>query len=386
MWYADLRFVAHKGGRTAVVDALHYWIGFSKVRGIGPQRLKLLLDYFSDIGAAWKANLNDLRAAGLDQRSIAALAKTREQVDLEAEMRRLEAQSVRVLTWEDSDYPTLLRNIPDPPFALYVRGELLPPDNWALAVVGTRYASVYGKEATRSLVSGLAASGVAIVSGLARGIDTEAHRAALDSGGRTIAVLGCGVDIVYPAQNRKLATAIMDHGALISEYPLGTRPEAGNFPRRNRIISGLSLGVLIVEGKENSGARITTDCALDQGREVLAVPGSILSPGSRGPHKLIQAGAKLVTSVGDILEELNLTMVAEHTAAQVVIPENETEILILKHLSSHPLHIDDLGQKTGLTAAELASTLTMMELKGQVRQVEGMTYVVARETRASYEA
>lgn len=367
-----------------MTESLQYWVGFSKVQGIGPRRLRLLLDYFGDIRAAWEANLGELRAVGLDRRSITALAETRAAVNLAAEMRRIEAQGVTVLTWDDPDYPPLLQSIPDPPFTLYVRGDLLPQDNWALAVVGTRHASVYGREATRLLVSGLAASGVTIVSGLARGIDTEAHRVALESGGRTIAVLGCGVDIVYPAQNRKLAGAILNNGALVSEYPLGTKPDAGNFPRRNRIISGLSLGVLMVEGRGNSGARITTDFALEQGREVLAVPGSILGRGSEGSHQLIQQGAKLVTSVGDILEELNLRMVAEHTAAQAIIPDNETEARLLKHLSASPVHIDDLGRVAGLPAAEVASTLTMMELKGQVRQVGGMNYVLARERPVKY--
>jgi DNA processing protein len=223
-----------------------------------------------------------------------------------------------------------------------------------------------------------------VVSGLAYGIDTEAHQTALDTGGRTIAVLGCGVDIIYPADNKKLGQAIIEQGALVSEYPLGTNPESGNFPRRNRIISGLSLGVLFVEGTIQSGARITTDYALEQGREVFAVPGSILRASGSGSNYLIQNGAKLVSGVNDILEELNLTMVAQHVEARAVIPENEVEAKLLKQLSLEPVHVDDLGQITGLNASEIASTLTLMELKGQVRQVGGMNYVLARETGAPY--
>lgn len=365
-------------------DDLAYWIGFSKVSGIGPARLRKLLDYFGDIEAAWRANAGELTAMGLDKRSTTNLVRIRKGLDLEEELRRIEAASVTALTWDDEDYPTPLRNIPDPPFVLYIRGTLLDRDEWALAVVGTRSASVYGKEVTRSLVRGLAASGVIIVSGMALGIDTQAHQSALEVGGRTIAVLGCGVDIVYPSQNAKLARSIIENGALVSEYPLGSKPEGRNFPPRNRIISGLSLGVLMVEGTEHSGALITTNYALEQGREVFAVPGNIFNRTSKGPNRLIQQGAKLITSVGDILEELNLTMVAQHTEAKEVIPDTPTEAAILQYLSAEPIHIDELGTYTGIPAAELSSTLTMMELKGQVRQVGGMNYVIAREANVRY--
>jgi DNA processing protein len=367
-----------------LTEELAYWIGFSKVAGIGPLRLRKLLDYFGNVQAVWKANPGELMAVGLDKRSITNLVKTRQSLDLQAELDRLEALSITVLTWDDENYPTQLRNIPGPPFVLYVRGQILPRDEWALAVVGTRSASIYGKEVTRMLVQGLAASGITIVSGLALGIDTQAHQTALEAGGRTIAVMGCGVETIYPSRNTKLGRLITEKGAVISEFPLGTKPESGNFPRRNRIISGLSLGVLIVEGSEHSGARITVDYALEQGREVFAVPGNIFSRGSKGPNKLIQQGAKLITSIGDILEELNLTMVTQHTEAKAIIPETPAEATLLKHLSAEPVHIDELGHYTDMSSAELSSTLTMMELKGQVRQVGGMHYVVARESSVRY--
>jgi DNA processing protein len=345
----------------------------------------MLIDYFGDVQTAWQATPGELAAMGLDKRSITSLATTKETIDLDSELRQLNDQAVTVLTWEDEAYPPLLRNIPDPPFILYVRGELLPRDQWGLAVVGTRSASVYGKEVTRNLVSGLAASGVTIISGMALGIDTQAHRSALDVGGRTIAVLGSGVDIMYPAQNHRLGQTIIENGALVSEFALGTKPESGNFPRRNRIISGLSLGVVMVEGAEQSGARITIDCALEQGREAFAVPGNILARGSSGPNKLIQRGtAKLVTSIGDILEELNLTMIEQQVEAKAIIPDTPIEAAILEQLSAEPLHVDDLRLHTDLSSAELSSTLTMMELKGQVRQVGGMNYVLARETQVRY--
>lgn len=363
---------------------LGYWVGFSKVPGIGPARLRALLDYYGDIGSAWQANPGELRAIGLDKRSVESLVKVRSELNPEDELEKLARLNVSILTWDSPDYPKSLQSMVDSPPTLYVRGTLIPEDEWAIAVVGTRQATAYGKECTRLIVSGLARNGITVVSGLAYGIDTEAHQTAIDSGGRTIAVLGCGVDIIYPADNKKLGQAIIEQGALISEYPLGTNPESGNFPRRNRIISGLSLGVLFVEGTIQSGARITTDYALEQGREVFAVPGSILRASGSGSNYLIQNGAKLVTGVNDILEELNLTMVAQHVEARAVIPENEVEAKLLKQLSLDPVHVDDLGQITGLNASEIASTLTLMELKGQVRQVGGMNYVLARETGVPY--
>lgn len=366
-------------------DKLRYWIGFSKVPGIGPVRLRALLDYYGDIEAAWHANPGELRAVGLDRRSVESLVQVRKTVDLDREFARLAKLKTRVLTWESPDYPKLLEKIPDPPAVLYVRGQLTARDEWALAVVGTRRASTYGKESTRLLVRGLVENGLTIISGLAYGIDTQAHRTAVEQKGRTIAVLGCSVDITYPAENRKLAEAIVERGALISEYPLGTPPESRNFPRRNRIISGLSLGVLFVEGSYKSGARITVDYALEQGREVMAVPGSILRKSGAGSNFLIQNGAKLVTGVEDILEELNLTMISEQAEARAIIPDNAIEATLLTQLSMEPTHVDELGQLTGLSASEVASTLTLMELKGMVRQVGSMNYVVARETQVNYE-
>lgn len=365
-------------------ELLQYWIGFSRVPGIGPVRLRALLDHFGDVCDAWGASTATLRALGFDRRTIESFVTQRSNLDLAMELERVNQQGITVLSWDSPDYPALLMNIPDPPPVLYVRGELLPRDDWALAVVGTRRATVYGREATRTLVSGLAAGGLTIVSGLARGIDTHAHQIALEAGGRTLAVLGNGVDIIYPAQNRDLAYRIVENGALVSEYPLGTQPEAGNFPRRNRIISGLSLGVLVVEGSKSSGAMITADYAAEQGREIFAVPGNISSSNSAGPNQLIQQGAKLATTIGDILEELNLTMVAEQAEAREVIPDNDTEAVLLKHLSTEPVHVDELGRASGLPINEVSSALTLMELKGKVRQVGGMQYVVAREVGVPY--
>jgi DNA processing protein len=363
---------------------IRYWIGFNKVSGIGAARLRALLDYFGDLEIAWRAHTHDLKQAGLDRRSIANLVQARERLDLEAEVERVQKAGIQLLTWNDTNYPPNLHQIYNAPPVLYVRGQLKDQDEWAVAIVGTRRASVYGKEAARMFGAGLARAGVTIVSGLARGIDTVAHQSCLDAGGRTLAVLGSGVDVIYPAGNARLAAQIMEQGALISEYALGTRPEAKNFPPRNRIISGLTLGTVVVEADLSSGARITADFAAEQGRDVFAVPGSIFARGSRGTNDLIQQGAKMVCKVNDVLEELNLTMVSEQAQARAVIPENETEALLLEHLSAEPVHVDELGRSVRLPIAEVSSTLALMELKGMVRQVGGMSYVVAREGSVDY--
>ncbi len=362
-----------------------YWIGFNLVPQIGPVKARRLLDHFGDLATAWTASAHDLTEAGLDHRALENLLQARRRLDLDAEMDKIARAGVRALTWEDAAYPRLLSTAPGAPFVLYVRGSITPEDEWSIAVVGTRRASAYGREVTRQFVSDLVRNHITIVSGLARGIDGEAHRAALDGKGRTIAVLGCGVDIVYPPEHAKLAEQIVEHGALVSEYPLGTLPDAVNFPPRNRIISGLSLGTLITEGDENTGARITIRYALEQDRETFAVPGNIFRRESRGTNRVIQQGeAKLVTSVEDILEELNLTMIAEQQQMTLISPENETESLLLKHLSSDPTHIDDLRRATGLPIASVSSTLALMELKGLVRQVGGMNYIAAREDSPAY--
>jgi DNA processing protein len=363
---------------------VRYWVGFNKVTGIGAARLRALLDYFGDLEIAWQAPAIDLQQAGLDRRSLSSLVEARRDLDLDAEVERLQRAGVRVVTWDDPDYPPNLRQVYNAPPVLYVRGRIEKRDEWAVAIVGTRRASVYGKEAAQMLGAGLARAGVTIVSGLARGIDAVAHRACLDAGGRTIAVLGCGLDTIYPQQNAGLAAEMVQYGALVSEYALGVRPDARNFPPRNRIISGLTLGTIVVEADLGSGALITADFAAEQGREVFAVPGSVFARSSRGTNALIQQGAKMVCSVADVLEELNLTMVSEQAQVRAVIPENETEALLLNHLSAEPIHVDDLGRAVRLPIAQVTSTLALMELKGMVRQVGGMSYVLAREQRIEY--
>lgn len=363
-------------------EELKYLVSFSRIPGIGPVKLARLQEYFSSLENAWKAPLNELEKAGLDAKSAETIAVSRPRIDPETEMERLQQYRVKVLTCESPEYPWRLKEIYDPPPVLYVRGELLPEDEVCLAVVGTRRATIYGRHVTEEIVADLARNGVTIISGLARGIDSIAHRAALEAGGRTIAVFGCGLDIVYPAENARLARNIMEHGALVSEYPLGTKPKADNFPRRNRIMSGMSLGVLVVEAGESSGAMITAEQALEQDREVFAVPGSILSPASRGTNRLIkECRAKLVQNYIDILEELNLTIIPRQMEMKEFVAADETESCLLKQLSHEPTHIDDICRSSGLGAAVVSSTLAMMELKGMVKQVSSMSYVLAKGLR-----
>ncbi|MEE8471467.1 MAG: DNA-processing protein DprA [Dehalococcoidia bacterium] len=357
---------------------LQYWVGFNHIPGIGRARFSQLEGYFSNLERAWQAGPSDLRAAGLDARTVNSIIASRSKISLDAEMERLERHQVKALTRNDPAFPAKLKEIYDVPPLLYIRGTLAPEDEWAVAVVGTRRATTYGRQTTERLVADLVHNRITIVSGLARGIDSIAHRTALEAGGRTIAIFACGLDLVYPAENTQLAQSIMEKGALISEYPLGTRPKAENFPRRNRILAGLSLGVLVIEADENSGALITANHALEQNREVFAVPGSILSPTSRGTNRLIQDGAKLARNAQDILEELNLTMIPRQMEMRELIPANETEELLLGYLSHEPTHIDEVCRHSHLPIATVSSTLAMMELKGMVRQLGGMNYTLAR--------
>jgi len=363
---------------------IKYWVGFSLIPRIGRVKLSQLEGHFGNLKDAWQATPAELKHAGLDSGAINAVTYWRPKISLEAELEKLDRYGVKALTFHDPDYPSRLKEIYDYPPVLYVRGSLLPQDEWYLAVVGTRRATVYGRQVTEEIVADLVQNKITIISGLAKGIDSVAHQAALEAGGRTISVFASGLDIVYPAENATLARNIIQHGAVISEHPLGTRPRADNFPRRNRIMSGLSLGVLVVEADEASGAMITAHLALEQNREVFAIPGSILSPASKGTNRLIQEGAKLVRDCADILEELNLTAVAQQMEIKEVMPASDTEALLLGQLSVEPIHIDEVCRGSGLPISTVSSTLAVMELKGMVRQVGNMNYVLSREAREGY--
>jgi len=287
-------------------------------------------------------------------------------------------EEVKTINIQDKNYPKLLKGIKNPPEVIYYRGELNPSEQ-CFAIVGTRMFSPYGKQVTLELAGDLAEAGLIIVSGLAPGIDTFCHTAAVERRKRTIAVLGTGLDekSIYPQSNLKLAQRILETGGcLISEYPPGTRGTQFTFPQRNRIISGLSLGILVVEAKERSGALITAEWARKQGRKIFAIPGPIHSLNSRGPHFLIKQGAKLVENANDILEELNLPY--STPGVEYLIGGNEEESLILEALKEGPLYIDKIIEKTKLSAAEVASTLAILEIKGKVRNLGGNIYALAR--------
>ncbi len=359
---------------------LKYWIAFSRIPRIGSVRAGRLLSHFGSMEAAWRASAGQLPAAGLDQGTVSSIVAEREAISPDGELERLHKSGVKAYTWDDPEYPPRLKEIEDKPPVLYVRGELTPEDECAVAIVGTRKATPYGRQAAEHFATDLAGHRVTVVSGLARGIDAVAHRAALSAGGRTIGVLACGLDMVYPPEHAKLALEITEHGALISDYALGTQPRSEFFPRRNRILSAVSLGVLVVEGGEDSGALLTARYALEQNREVFAVPGSIYSPTHRGANKLIRSGeAKLVSTTEDILEELNLTMVTQQQELYEVAPADPTEAKLLSVLSNQPSHIDEVQRASGLPIASVSSALAVLELKGIVRQVGPMSFVRARE-------
>lgn len=359
-------------------DETRYWLGFSLISGIGTKRILQLLQAFGVLSAAWGASEAALIQAGVDAATRSRLLQSRDQIKLEVEMARVRQVGASVITLDDAAYPPMLKPLPDAPAVLYVKGDLQPADARAVAMVGTRKATRYGHDVAQELAYKLAQQGVTIISGLAPGIDAAAHQGALNAGGRTLAVLGTGIDVIYPRENHPLAQKIAAHGALISEFPLGMPPDGRNFPRRNRIISGLALGVLVVEAPERSGALITAHAAAEQGRDVFAVPANIYNGAGAGCNRLIQDGAKLVMGVEDILDELNITYsnITTQKQAQAVIPENETEAALLKHLSTEPIHIDELVRLTGLETSLVSGTLLILEVKGLAQTVGHMQYSV----------
>jgi DNA processing protein len=369
-----------------LTDPRYYWVGFNLVKGVGAARFRLLLEAFGDAGQAWQASPNALREAGLSKRVVEAFLRIRSSDLLERTWQRIESQGIQVLTWEDASYPRLLKEIEQPPPVLYARGEVTGDDEWAVAIVGTRRITAYGRQVAEDLAGTMARNGITVVSGLARGVDAVAHQACLKNGGRTLAVLGSGVDHIYPPEHRRLAQEIVTNGAILSDYPPGTPPEATNFPPRNRIISGLARATLVVEAGKSSGALITATFAVEQGREVFAVPGSIYSPASQGTNQLIQQGARPYLTPQDILESLNIAMASEQRTARAVLPADATEAKLYALLSASPLHVDDLRAEVNLPVEQVSATLALMELKGLVRHVGGMQYVALREEQAGYQA
>jgi DNA processing protein len=356
------------------------WFALNRVKGLGCAGFKKLAAHFADPTEALSARAGELNdVPGLDKNIIDGLLGFSEWAQAEADMRRALDTGVRIVPYIDAHYPSRLRALADPPPLLYVKGAIEAADEKAVAVVGSRSASDYGRKMAREISRGLAYWGFTVVSGIARGIDGTAHETALDSGGRTIAVLGCGVDRIYPPEHAGLYKRVIHQGAVISELPLGTRPAAFNFPARNRLISGLSLGVVVVEATERSGSLITAALALEQNREVFAVPGEAGSSRSRGAHHLIRQGAKLVECADDIIEEL-APQLARPTGAgrpRRALPEHSSvdarRIFIL--LQERTLHIDEVMEKSGLNSTQVSQILLELELQGFLRQLPGKRFV-----------
>ncbi len=362
-----------------MAEDLFYWLALSLIPGVGSILLKRLLDQFKTPEAVFQAPMNELsNIEGLGERVAKEIRKGPMEKAVEKELYLLKEVGGKIVTLKDSAYPKRLRDIYDPPPLLYVRGELKEEDEFAISIVGSRKTSPYGRGMTERMSQELARHGITIVSGMARGIDSLAHWGALSGGGRTIAVLGCGVDVIYPSENRNLFTKIMDHGAVLSEFPMGSPPEGGHFPKRNRIISGLSIGVVVVQASAESGSLITAGFALEQGREVFAVPGNVGAEGSRGTHQLIKEGAKLVESSEDILEEILPQWRRERETTQKVEgPERDLtgeERILYERLGETPSHIDVLIRESQFDPGKVSSLLLNLELKGLVSQWPGKCF------------
>ena len=406
------------GGRNSIVskqamkdmDDLKYWVAFHGVNGMGPQRFNRIETYFGSLEEAWQARRGELRDAGIGPALVEDIEVRRNQIDPDHEMDRLMRRGIRPIHLRSEEYPEQLAESDDAPAVIFVCGDLDPQDSNSIAVVGTRDATTYGMEMASVISGELARMGVTIVSGLAIGIDTAAHRSALNAGGRTIAVLAGGLDSIYPRQNRGLARQIVESGCLISEYQLGTRSKRDHFPRRNRIISGLSRGVIVVEAAKKSGATWTVKWALEQNREVFAVPGNATSPQSEGTNWLIQQGAKLTTCADDVLQELSVffgdlerdpemarRQSSEHVSSTVAartapasdagyrprkprVEEietfNEREHAIAVSLidADGPIHVDEVARSMSASVTDVMSALTMMEVRGVVQCTEGALY------------
>lgn len=341
--------------------------------GIGPARVRTLLDRFGSAPAILSTSLSNLSET-IGSKLGGAIYKWREEVDLDAELGKIEGAGVKLITWECASYPQLLLQTSGPPILLYVRGELTARDDHALAIVGTRQISHYGRECTQQFGFQLAHAGYTIVSGLARGVDTAAHEAALAANGRTIAVLGSGLAKLSPPENAPLADRIAQNGAVISQFPMDYNADRQSFPIRNRVVSGMCYGVLVIEGTQNSGSMITANQANEQGRLVFAVPGQIDRPNAAGPNRLIQDGAKLVTRAADILEELGDSFLPAPEPTRPAVQLEGNERLVYDALSDEPSSIEVLVTKTGLSSAQVSATLMKLEMSRFARQLPGSLF------------
>jgi DNA processing protein len=358
-----------------------YHLAFSYCKGIGPKRFFKILEYFGKAEKAWKAIKNDWGKLGFPKSVVEDFFIFKEGFDFEKTKKSLALLEIGYLAFCEEDFPYLLKEIYDCPIGLFYKGNFNKSDDLALAVVGTRKVTPYGREVTARLVKGLVGNGFTIVSGLARGVDGIAHRVAIDEGGRTIAVLGTGLDVIYPPEHKQLASEIVRHGVLVSEYPPKSKIVPGNFPARNRIVSGLSLGVLVTEGTSKSGSKITALLAIEQNREVFAVPGPITNLMSEAPTELIQMGAKLVRNVNDILEELPVR-VAKLSLIEGSVNESEEmdygdgiEGKVLEIISLGGRNMDEIIKEINLPISEIMSVLTVLELSGRIKALGDGVYV-----------
>lgn len=358
------------------MESLIQWLGLKTVPGVGNRLFLNLIEHFKSPEKVFSAPRGELlKVEGVNDRLVSAIQRYKIPKEVQEDLALAQKNEAKIITFSDPDYPIFLRHIHDPPPVLYVYGRLYP-DSLNIAIVGSRNPTSYGRTVTERISSDLAQRGFTVVSGMARGIDAAAHIGALTAGGNTIAVLGSGLDTIYPAENKRLFYRIAESGAVISEFPFLTRPEAHNFPIRNRIISGLALGTVIVEATHKSGSLITARLAAEQGREVFAVPGSITSFKSMGTHRLIKQGAKLVEHMEDIVEELNLAqpIPSMGTKEKPAIPLTPEEKKILNELSPYPIHIDKLVRHLSLSPAQVSGLLLQLELKGLVTQSPGKLF------------
>ncbi len=370
-------------GQTRITpEDLDHTLRLAMVPGVGPRTRRLLLDRFGSSEAVLAAAPSELRSVeGVGPKLTARILAARDEVDVEGLIAFCRQREVQIIAEADEVYPPVLRQIPDPPPVLFVRGELKPQDGLAIGIVGTRHATHYGLRQAERLAASLARAGLTIVSGLARGIDAAAHRGAIAAGGRTLAVLGSGVLNIYPPEHQRLAEEVVAHGVLLSEAPPLAAPHSGVFPQRNRVISGLSLGVLVIEAGDRSGALITARQAMEQGREVFAVPGRVEDPTSRGCHRLIRDGVKLVENADDVLEELGPLFEPAarddgrpvHHPAELLL--NEQEQQVLDAIGTDPTSVDEILAATGLSVPNVLSTLSVLEMRRLVRRLSGTLVV-----------
>ena len=353
-----------------------YLVALSAFSYFGPERIALMLKYFKSAKEIWSAKNSEFVKIGINTQKILEFDNFRKNFDIDKYFKNLQKFGVCALTINDPNYPENLIGLKGMPHVLYVRGEYLQSDSVSVAIVGTRAMTSYGREMSSRLASEFASFGITVVSGLALGIDAEAQRSALKAGGRTIAVLASGLDIISPYSNKALALELIKgNGALVSEYPLGHVPFRSDFALRNRLISAISQAVVVVEGRMKSGTFYTVNAAADQGRPVFAVPGQATSPASEAPNYLIQNGAKLITSAKDVIDELNLQIKANSRNLKKIIPEGENEAEILSALSVEPLHLDEIVRILGLATAVVSARLTIMEMKGLIKNLGNNMFI-----------